>query len=101
MDKSDLLLQDLERQGNNTLFYVLVIVVLLLLTAYMYTQYESSQKTKVVEVPAPTKDIVDLAVSLKTGETTLDTADVEGNVDAGLSTSVESLLDTTEKSSTA
>ena len=77
MDKSDLLLRDLEKQGDNTLFYVLVIVVLLLLTAYIYNQYESSQKIKVVEVPAPTKEIVD--------------------VDAGLSFSIESLLDTVEK----
>ncbi len=97
MDKSDLLLRDLEKQGDNTLFYVLVIVVLLLLTAYIYNQYESSQKIKVVEVPAPTKEIVDLANSLKTGATTIDTADVEGDVDAGLSFSIESLLDTVEK----
>lgn len=97
MDKSDLLLRDLERQGDNTLFYVLVIVVLLLLTAYIYTQYETSQKTKVVEVPAPTKEIVDLANSIKTGTTTIDTADIEGDVDAGTSTSVEALLDTAEK----
>lgn len=97
MDKSDLLLRDLENQNNNTLFYVLVIVVLLLLTAYFYSQYESSPKTKVVEVQAPTKEIVDLANSLKTGSTTLDTADVEGDVDAGLSSTLESLLDTAEK----
>ncbi|TXG85655.1 MAG: hypothetical protein E6R13_02005 [Spirochaetes bacterium] len=101
MNESELRLRELENHGNNTLLYVLVIVVVLLVTMYLYTQYqESQQKTKNVEASAlaQTKELKDLADSLKTGSTTLDTVENEGDVDSAMSATIESQLDLAEKS---
>jgi cytoskeletal protein RodZ len=99
MNTSEQRLQELENQNSNTLFYVLVIVVLLLVTAFIYSQYqESKQKTKTVEVSADTKELTDTANSLKTGSSeSLDSAENEGDVDAGTSATIESHLDDIEK----
>ena len=91
MNESEARLRDLENQNNNALIYVLAIIALLLVMVYYYTQYQNTQKAKEKTVEAPataqTKELVDVASSLKDGGATLDLAEDEGDVDSGLSTS--------------
>jgi hypothetical protein len=93
-------LRELENRGNNTLTYVFAILVILLLASYLYTQYnETKEKVKLANSPADeqTKELVILADSIKTGSTTVVDAVDEGDVNSGLSASLESHLDVVEK----
>lgn len=103
MNPSEEQLRHLECRGNNTLLYVLVIVVILLVTAYLYKQYYMPTP-KTIELPTSpqTKELTDLANSLKTSttpntQTALESASDEGDVNSALSATIESHLDSVEK----